>query len=194
MVRLSKTTYTWSFTEILQRIVGFSGYAFAVCILLAGIAGSQSNAQEIVFDARFGTPSDIKEWNIGELIKQKRAYERGTVQFSDDFGGSAKLSVSGAPGAIDYWTSLPIDLHHGDKLVIEYASDKLHPICGFDALIGPTVRYGHKMSIPISASGHRVVTIPVEIPNFVAGTPLGVHFSVWPGQCDINLIRVSILR
>ena len=153
------------------------------------------------------TASVIKEWNFTDratmnewktsFIWEQKNSRQGIVEWSSSFGGSARLYVSGSPCVINIWRTLPFNLEWGDLIRVEFSTkSSLHPISGFDLIVGPAEPYGHKQSLQVSveSAGSYTITIPIYYYWAVKGTPFGLHFAVWPGTAELYITKIIILR
>jgi len=63
------------------------------------------------------------------------------------------------------------------------------------SLLAPSP-YGHKQEVEVSVShaGSFIVILAIWTSPFRRGTPFGIRLAVWPGQVDIYLESVAILR
>lgn len=150
---------------------------------------------EVLKSYRFSDKSDVDAWNTS--WKWGAIDSRGTATWSSEYGGTAKLSISGAPCAIDFWKRLPCDLVFGDYLIVKFhCKAPLDPIGHFDMIIGPTEPHGHKQSISVNTttSGSFRVRMPIYISKFIRGTPFGIRFSVWPGSLRIYIKEILLVR
>ncbi|MEW6621291.1 MAG: hypothetical protein AB1422_18500 [bacterium] len=146
----------------------------------------------------FKDEDSVSEWKTdGIWASNYKGCSKGKVSWSEEYEGSAKLSVSGAPGSINFWQKLPCDLKEYDCMEVEYAVKKpTHPIATWSMQIGPAKPHGHAQYIGVAPTkaGRYIVQMPVYQIPFVKGTPFGIGFSVWPGKSDIYVISIKLIR
>jgi hypothetical protein len=170
---------------------GFMFRALLVVVMVTALAGA-----EVLASYTFSSAEDVSSWSTSWAWGNDNAKE-GTASWSSKFGGTAKLSISGAPGALDFWNSLPCNLEFGDRIVIRFSTETpLMNESDFDIVLGPATSAKHQQAISVSpdAAGSYSVDMPVYMPVFSTGTRFGIHFSVWPGSKIIYVRRVDIVR
>lgn len=144
----------------------------------------------------FSQADSISNWKT-DWIWEKDNRIKGNLTWSSEYGGTARLKVSGAPCVIDFWTNLEIDLESGDEIIIHfYCKQPLEPISHVTLTIGPTIAYGHMQSIVISTakSGEFIASMPIWSSPYTKGTPFGIQFAVWPGESIIYIKEINIIR
>ncbi|MEO0091152.1 MAG: hypothetical protein ABIK61_00340 [candidate division WOR-3 bacterium] len=173
---------------------------FLVFCMLTLIMFTTANAYEIIKSYSFDTSDKLDAWNTNYNARWEFGTrdKKGSVSWSSEYGGTAKLTVSGAPCAIHFWRTLPIDLTFGDQVIIKfYTPSALYPIGGFDIILGPAEPHGHKQSVSVSteSEGYYTVNMPIWTPGvFKSGTPFGVCVSVWPGSLTIYIKKILLVR
>lgn len=155
-----------------------------------------ASATSIIKEWDFSNRSTLNGWRTNYIWEMNNS-PKGTIEWSPSFGGSIHLSVSGAPCVVNLWNVLPFDLEWGDVLRLEFSTySYLHPISGFDLIIGPAEPYGHKQSIQVSVDRAGTYSVDLGIYYYwaVAGTAFGVNFAVWPGTAELYIKKIMILR
>ncbi|MEO0005626.1 MAG: hypothetical protein ABIK49_06470 [candidate division WOR-3 bacterium] len=164
----------------------------SMLVIILAVAG----AYEIIASYRFKDESSLENWSTSWKWQNDNV-KKGSCSWTSLYNGTVKLSVSGAPCAIEFWHELPRTLQFGDMMVVKfYCPEPLYPISDFDMMIGPTEPYGHKQEVTVSTTGAGwfVVHMPVYSPVYKQGTPFGLRFSVWPGSATIYVKEISLVR
>lgn len=167
-----------------------------VVVLLLCFVPVMGLAQQVVYEWKFDNPKSIAEWNTSWKWESGKT-SKGTAVWSERYDGSVKLTVSGAPGSIDFWTTLSIDLEWGDEIEVTFSTDKAtEPIGHFCLHIGPAKPHGHSQILHVSTlrAGTFTVRQPIYQTSLVKGTPIGIHVAVWPGTITIYLQKIRIIR
>jgi len=147
----------------------------------------------------FKSQSDLNKWSTDWVWESnyKSSGYKGTVTLSNEFGGSAKFTVSGAPSIIDFSTRLQDRLQYGDTIYIIYhTKDSMRPASNFELILGPS-RKGFIQKVPVgqSSSGTHRAELSFFWEDQLSGNePFGIHFSVWPGTQSIWISEIGILR
>lgn len=168
--------------------------ALALMIVFASVY--VSSAATVVKEWSFTDRSALNGWRTSYVWEENNS-PKGTVEWSPEFGGSVKMRVSGAPCVVNFWNTLPFDLEWGDIIRVEFSTKSyLHPISGFDFIVGPAEPYGHKQSMQVSVdnAGNYSVEMGIFYYWAIAGTRFGFHYAVWPGTTELYLRRIRILR
>jgi len=169
-------------------------FLFITCFLT--LVSLDVVASSVIREWDFSDRATMSEWKTSYLWEQNNS-RQGIVEWSSSFGGSARLYVSGSPCVINIWRTLPFDLEWGDLIRVEFSTKSyLHPISGFDLIVGPAEPYGHKQSLQVSvdSAGSYTIDLPVYYYWAVKGTPFGLHFAVWPGTAELYIRKIMILR
>lgn len=147
----------------------------------------------------FKSQSDLNRWSTDWVWEPnyKSSGYKGTVSISNEFGGSAKLTVSGAPSIIDFSTRLQDKLLYGDTIYIIYhIKDSMRPASNFELILGPS-RNGFTQKVPVgqSSSGTYKAKLSFYWEDQLTGNePFGLHYVVWPGTESIWISEIGILR
>jgi len=167
-----------------------------ILVVVLTLFSYKAGAASVIKEWDFTDRATMSEWKTSFLWEQNNS-RQGIVEWSSSFGGSARLYVSGAPCVINFWRTLPFDLEWGDLIRVEFSTKSyLHPISGFDLILGPAEPYGHKQSLQVSVdhAGSFVVELPIYYYWAIKGTPIGLHFAVWPGTAELYIRKIVILR
>jgi hypothetical protein len=145
-----------------------------------------------------------QEWPNEEFVDNLyqwwviHSYEAGTgniidpgyVEHSTYFGGSVHMVVSGAPSVIGLMNFAEIDLNIGDQIEMLVEHTGLINIGGISLRVGGGPE-GEVENCP-DAAGLYLVTRTLT-KSWPAGTPVWVHFVVWPGteEAWVDYIRLA---
>ena len=151
----------------------------------------------LLYNYSFSQESSLNRWKTDWIWEKNNQKNKGSVSWSSEYGGTAKVRVNGAPCVIDFWTNLERDLKFGDEIqIIFYCKQSLEPISGVTLTIGPTIPYGHKQSIGIASTkgGEIFASMPIWSSPYTKGTPFGITFAVWPGESIIYIKEINLIR
>ncbi len=167
-----------------------------LAVLLLVVGGVQA---KVIATYTFGSAEDMVGWRTSRKWHDVMDADAGSgsALWSDKFGGSAKLSVSGAGGELDFWRPLPCDLQFGDRIYVRFSlQTALMNNSHFNLKLGPAVRAGHVQHVTVSpeAAGSYSVDMPIWMPLFSAGDPFGIQFVIWPGSKTVYVREIEIVR
>ncbi|MBL7107668.1 MAG: PEP-CTERM sorting domain-containing protein [Phycisphaerae bacterium] len=119
--------------------------------------------------------TDLTGWSIG-VVDPLGTWD---VQWSDEYGGSAKMYITGAPAQTNVSQATQIAMESGDKITVNVFHTDMGNFSGWALIIEEPgdwqVLYG-----TCGAEGYDSVTWTADR-VYDAGTLIGVSCSVWPG-------------
>ncbi len=150
----------------------------------------------MVYEWDFATEEAFRVWRTSWQWEQ-RDVQQGTASWTRQYGGCVRLDVEGAPGVVDFWTTLPIDLQFGDVVEVTFVvKEATEPKGGFSLIVGPARPHGHiqRLNVSVPEPGKYTVRQPIYQSRFVKGTPIGVQVRVWPGRLTLYLCEIRVVR
>ena len=175
---------------------------WSVCTLALLLAGTVQ--AEAIVSYRFREPGDLASWETGWHpvweADNPAWYGHGTVTWSKEYGGSALMSVSGAPCIVDLWRAMPVALQYGDRIVVKFhikGATGLRPNAHFDITLGPggvpwPERMGQHVN-PGEAGGYKAY-MPIWWPMDLKSEPFGIRLMCWPGSAELYVKEISLER
>jgi hypothetical protein len=141
---------------------------------------------ESTFDA------DLEGWTVGYADDASR----GTLSWSAEYGGSARLHADGAPGEVRMSRATE-GLSAGDRVRVNYAPERfayveagliLRLVTPDGETIGLDAENDH--SLGREQNGTMVGTVPRDLP---AGTRVQVRLRIWPGETTVYVTNASVV-
>ena len=139
-----------------------------VMMLVYGIGeANEALLQNMEFD------TDITGWTVG------MADPLGTwdLQWSEDYGGSVKMYVSGSPAQIDISKETQIAIMPGDQLTVDVYHTNMGNFSGWFLQVDRFSVFRNQLT----SEGHESLTWTAD-QYYDPGTLITVYSSVWPGS------------
>jgi hypothetical protein len=114
----------------------------------------------------------------------------GGAEWSPEYGGSCKVVVSGAPSSVDLQQTLRAYLPKGSTLIIEvvYAVGDGK---GLTVFLGG---YDVERILDEADTQNRNIVRYVTQRDYFRGTPVNLHFAVWPGTRVFFIKSIRLLK
>ena len=166
-------------------------------VLLICAFGELTEVKAQDYSLRF-LPNEDFTANLGywfeshEIRAQDPANQPGSVEWSSEYGGSAHLTVSGAPSEVSLVGYTNTILYPGDSVVCHVTHTDMTGFGSFGLRIGGDY---NDFSVDKSSSPGGESDVILSITNFyLPGTPIRMWLVVWPGSGEAWVHSIHLMR
>lgn len=178
-----------------ERILPTVSIACFLVLLIVSVPSSTAQAES-------ASLIDNNTWtyflSAGEIANSAT---QGSHAIVTDFGGSLKVSISGAPGALDGYQAILAPIHAGDTVTLTLAHSDLGNFSGISFYLGDDVDTDN-LANAFHNNGLTRDNEPVNQAydvtwladkDYAAGTDIYFHAVAWPGSADYWLIDAAVI-
>lgn len=136
---------------------------------------------------------ELRKWNIEnpEDVRSSPA----TINQSSDFGGSIKVTVSGAPSSCSFSQRIKTEISKGDKVVFTLAHSYLGNFSHWEIHIGDKEIYNNAYSLRKSEPVDSTYEVNwIADRDYSRGTEIRFGIAVWPGTATYWIIKGIIKK
>jgi hypothetical protein len=151
------------------------GLIVASVLLLAATTGAASVLGNMDFS------SDLTNWYTANGVDwNAHPQTPGTVHWSSEYDGSAKMVVSGAPSSVDLFQGTREMLYASDKLVIDLVAENMTHAT-FAVQVGTDGYGGQSSQLTEPADGSHQLVVSLN-GAYGPGTVVQLVLVCWPGE------------